>query len=330
MLLINVIIFLIIKETILRLDIISYNVLNSNNLEIINNIETILLQKGIIGVKDVPDFEDKSRKYIDAARQFSMLDEIGKRQYAPNKDAGETQGYELGAEWFKNSNGQWKIDDKKSSFYAFVPDQPLNKWPTEVDLKTSYLELGELIFNVGKVLLNALGLNEKVGLCHNHMIGHGRMLHYHKENNSTNENKDWCGAHVDHGIFTGLIPAYYFKNGIEVDEPNEAGLYIVPTNANNFEKIDSSDKSILLFQVGEFGQLISNDRIKATKHKVRKAGDGIERYTYALFYCADANMAIQSKSLLSQDSRYIQNQTAEGSITYKQWEQSSYERYRAR
>ena len=314
----------------MNLDIISYNLLDPNNSEIINKIENILLRKGIIGISDVPDFETKSRKYILAAQKFSTLTETVKLQYAPNRDADETEGYELGAEWFKNSNDQWQIDDKKSSFYAYVPDNSLNKWPREVNLKSAYMELGELIFNTGKVLLYALRLNETVGLLHQDIIGQARMLHYHKETHELNENINWCGEHTDHGILTGLIPAYYFKNGIEVEEPPEAGLYIMPSDKNDFEKIDASDKSILLFQVGEFGQLILNDQIKATKHKVKKAKDEIERYTFALFYSADGNMAIQSKSILSQDLRYIQNKTANGSITYKLWEQASYERYRAR
>jgi len=315
----------------MNLDIISYHDLyDVKNTDIIKNLETALLQKGIVGIRNVPDFENKSRRYIDAARLFTALSESIKQQYAPNRDMGDTEGYELGAEWFKNQHGVWQIDDKKSSFYAFVPEKICNKWPREIDLKTPYLELGELIFKIGKKVLDVMGLNEQVGLNHDLLTGYGRMLHYHKENNVTNENPKWCGAHFDHGVFTGLMPAYYFCDGIAVDEPDEAGLHIIPTDASHFEKIHATDKSVLLFQVGEFGQLISNDRIKATKHQVMKAKNGIERYAFALFYLADDNCIINSRSELTLDDRYTHHQTADGSISHGQWHQASYARYRAK
>lgn len=314
---------------IVKLDIVSFNDLNdAKNIEAITNLKTALLQKGVVGIRDVPEFENKSRTYINAARIFSTLTDSVKQKYAPNRDSGNTEGYELGAEWFKNKDGIWQVDDKKASFYAFVPDNVRNIWPLEVDLKTSYLELGKLIFNTGKVILNIIGLNNHVGLNHDKLVGYGRMLHYHKENDATNENPHWCGAHLDHGVFTGLIPAYYFREGIEISEPDEAGLYVVPSDGDKFEKINSSEKEILLFQVGEFGQLISDDRIKATKHMVRKANGQIERFTFALFYSADNDTIIKSSSELIQDERYKLHQFPDGSISYNEWQKASFERYR--
>lgn len=314
-------------EVAMQLDIISYtDLLDPSHLLARQQLEAALLNKGIVGIRDVPDFENKSRAYIDAARRFSALEDMIKQQYAPNRDANDTEGYELGAEWFKNENGEWQIDDKKASYYAFVPDRTRNKWPHEVDLKTAYLNLGELIFNTGKLLLNVMGLNETIGLHHEQLVGYGRMLHYHKESDATNANPDWCGAHFDHGVFTGLIPAYYFRQGKEIDEPEEAGLYIARGDSTQFEKINADDKSVLLFQVGEFGQLASNDRIVATKHIVKKAKGGIERFTFALFYSGDENTVIKSTSVLCNDARY---QSHDGSINYKTWEDASFARYRA-
>lgn len=316
---------------IMKLDIISYDDLcDPTNETAYKNVESALLQKGIVGISHVPEFESKTRAYINAARNFSALDETIKQQYVPDRDAGDTEGYEIGAEWFKNQDGEWQIDDKKASFYAFVPDQAKNKWPCEVDLKTPYLELGELIFKIGKLLLDVMELNNTIGLQHDLLAGYGRMLHYHKENDATNGNPDWCGAHFDHGVFTGLVPAYYFRDGVEVDEPEEAGLYIKPNDADDFEKINASDKSILLFQAGEFGQLISHDRIRATKHLVKKAKGGIERFTFALFYSADDDFSIQSHSVLNKDARYAQHQSQNGSIRYDVWQDASFARYRAK
>ena len=210
----------------MKLDIISFNDLN--DAKAIAALTNALLQKGIVGIRDVPEFENKSRAYINAARMFSKLDDTVKQKYAPDRDAGDTEGYELGAERFKNKDGVWQVDDKKASYYAFVPDHVKNIWPLEVDLKTPYLALGELIFKTGKKILDIMGLNHQVGLNHDKLVGYGRMLHYHKESDATNDNPNWCGAHLDHGVFTGLVPAYYFRDGIEINEPDESSLYIVP------------------------------------------------------------------------------------------------------
>lgn len=314
----------------MKLDILSFDHLISDPQEIyIQQLKNALFTKGIVGICDIPEFVPSSQAYIEAARRFIALDPLAQKKYAPNRDAGETEGYELGAEKFKNKQGQWQIDDKKASFYAFVPDSSKNKWPVEVDLKTPYLALGQLIFNVGRHVMNAIGLNYCVGLDHNYLVGYGRMLHYHKEQDFTNENPDWCGGHFDHGVFTGLIPAYYFQNGLAVEEPPEAGLYIVPTHSQQFEKVEIDRKDVLLFQVGEFGQLATHDKIQATQHKVCKAYNGIERFTFALFYSVLDHVTIHSHSQLIEDERYKLNQNSNGSIDYGAWQTASFERYRA-
>lgn len=314
----------------MELDIISYQDLQNQSSSHVNQLENALLQKGVVGISEIPHFETKSRSYIDMARQFSALDNVIKQQYLPERDAGKTEGYELGAEWFKDKNGEWRIDDKKASYYAYVPDRERNKWPTEVDLKTPYLALGELIFQVGKQILDAMGINAKTGLPPHDLVGYGRMLHYHKESIITDANPYWCGSHCDHGVLTGLLPAYYFRNGIEIPEPNEAGLYIKPTNGQTFEKIHADDKSILLFQAGEFGQILSNDRIHATQHQVRKAFGEIERYTFALFHTPEDHVLVNSHSRLTEDARYKNNQSIDGSLLYGKWAEASYARYHAK
>jgi isopenicillin N synthase-like dioxygenase len=288
-----------------------------------------LCEIGIIGIKDIPNYIKTCHEYIQAAVEFSQLPESIKQQYAPNRDIGQFEGYEIGVEKFLDSNHQWQIDDLKASYYAFVPDKNKNQWPAEVDLKTPYLKLGTLIFNTGKYLLNFLGLNEDVGINHEDLFGYGRMLHYQKTQDTNQFTSDWCGAHFDHSLFTGLMPAYYFKNGEPIDEPSEAGLYIIPTGKNQFTKIEANDKSVLFFQVGEFGQLISDDQIRATKHVVKKSNGNVDRYTFALFYNPEENTRVLSKSILTSDTRYSTNQCPEGSISFKQWNEASLERYDA-
>jgi isopenicillin N synthase-like dioxygenase len=314
----------------MNLDIISYHDLVTSNLLAEQQLEIALVNKGIVGISHVPEFEMKSRNYINAARKFSALQEKIKQQYAPDRDAGNTEGYELGAEKFKDQDGNWQIDDKKASYYAYVPEKSCNVWPLEVDLQTPYVELGELIFKIGKLLLKAVGLDAAVGLDHDLLEGYGRMLHYHKEDSMAATSPDWCGAHFDHGVFTGLMPAYYFREDEEINEPEAAGLYVVPTGRKNFEKVQVTDKSILLFQVGEFGQLLSDDRIRATRHTVKKVKSGIERFTFALFYSANAATVVKSTSVLIADTRYAHNQSHDGSMTAAKWHEASYARYRAK
>jgi isopenicillin N synthase-like dioxygenase len=178
-------------------------------------------------------------------------------------------------------------------------------------------------------VLQFIGLNESQGIAPQGLQGYGRMLHYHHQDEATLANPNWCGAHFDHGVFTGLVPAYYFKEGVEVEEPEEAGLYILPTRGQNFEKIKADDKNVLLFQVGEFAQLATHDEIRATQHLVKKAKDKIERFTFALFYSAANEAVIYSRSELRHDGRYSENQCAQGGISYDQWQKASYARYRA-
>lgn len=313
----------------MELDIITYqDLIDPTNVTAHQKLETALLQKGIVGIKGIPDYEEKVQNYIHAARQFLALDEVVKQRYAPNRDTGDTEGYEAGAEKFKNRNGEWQVDDKKVSYYAYLPASSTNKWPSEMEFRAPYMALGELIFATGKKILDILGLNETKSLKHELLTGHCRMLHYRKESDATFENPDWCGKHFDHSLFTGLLPAHYFCDGKEINEPAEAGLFIKPTNGTDYEKIHADDKSVLLFQVGEFGQLLSHDRIRATEHIVKKAKGGIERLTFALFFCPDETTEVKPESTLTEDARYIENKLIDGRIRYGDWSRASFDRYR--
>ncbi len=315
----------------MELEIIAYDdLIQASDTGVSERIKKALFETGIIGVKGIPNYIKKSQAYIKAARDFAALEESIKQQYAPDRNTGDTEGYELGAEWFQDRHGNWQIDDKKASFYAYIPDLPQNKWPKETDLKTAYLDIGALIFETGKMLLDIIGINKKAGIDHEKLKGYGRMLHYHKDQETYQHNPDWCGAHLDHGVFTGLMPAYYFKDEIEIEEPHEAGLHIIPSHGKDFEKVYANDKSVLLFQVGEFAQLVSNDAIRATKHIVKKAKGNIDRFTLAVFYSADDHALIHSSSELAKDNRYTDNMTADGSVCYGQWEKASFARYRAK
>jgi isopenicillin N synthase-like dioxygenase len=153
----------------------------------------------------------------------------------------------------------------------------------------------------------------------------GRMLYYGKCTESAIENPLWCGSHFDHGLFTALLPAFYFLDGNEVVEPIEAGLYIKTPIDGIFKKVVANDHEVLLFQVGEFGQLVTNDEIRATEHCVHKASGHIERYTMALFFEPPYESIIHSSSELTKDARY--GGVAGEPCSYLRWHEESSKRY---
>ncbi len=314
------------KKNMLDLKVVSYADLFGDKAspEALKILIKALLEQGIVGIRHVPKFVEKVASFIEAARTFSALDISVKRRYEPDRKAGDVLGFELGAEKYNDQ----LADDKKASFYVAIPDSD-NKWPKEVDIKTSYLDLSQLIIETGKKILQITGLNEKIGLDLDKLTYLGRMLHYHKEGDTHHRNPNWAGAHFDHGIFTGLVPAFYYLNGKLVDEPMEAGLFIKPTSGGEFQKVSAHDKSVLMFQVGEFGQLLSNDGIKATQHTVKKSFSGIERFTLALFFNADDETECQSTSELIHDKRYQNSKDSAGKVKYKNWVAHTYAQFLA-
>ncbi len=309
----------------LKFDTLSYEDLfgPTPSSEALERLRTSLFESGIVGIRYVPKFVEKVASFLEAARAFSALPLDVKNQYAPERETGDIHGFEFGAEKYNDQPS----DDKKASYYAFVPDYAKNRWPKEVDLKTPYVDLGLLIGNTARKILNVIGLNEKIGLDLEKLEFLGRMLHYHKDGDTTNGNPNWAGAHYDHGTFTGLLPAFYFQDGKAVEEPEEAGLFIRPPKGKDFQKVCAKDTSVLLFQVGEFGQLMSDDRIQATEHVVRKSFGSIERFTMAVFVDANPATRCASTSILTKDPRYCVYPQVDGGITYKEWGDASYARY---
>ncbi|MDQ2993691.1 MAG: hypothetical protein M3R00_01920, partial [Pseudomonadota bacterium] len=233
-------------------------------------------------------------------------------------------GYEGGKEKFQRPDGKWVIDDLKNSYYGVVSDDSRNRWPTELDLRTPFLDLGNVMSEM------AIAVMEKIGLIGgdsgNAMTGFyllGRMLYY-KGANSAADNPLWCGHHYDHGLITALIPAYYYVDGELVPEPIEAGLHVKTTTENVYKKVIANDHDVMMFQVGEFAQLMSNDALRATEHQVHKAAGYIDRYAMALFIDAAMDTVIHSTSELTKDPRY--GGKAGDPCSYHHWDSETFKR----
>ncbi|HEY5236303.1 MAG TPA: hypothetical protein VIJ14_09010, partial [Rhabdochlamydiaceae bacterium] len=138
------------------------------------------------------------------------------------------------------------------------------------------------------------------------------------------DNPYWCGNHFDHSMLTTLIPAYYYVDGKEVPEPDEAGLF-VKTNAEGVYRKVVANPDVMMFQVGEFGQLATSDGIRATEHRVHKALGNVERYAMALFADAPMDAVIHSTSVLTKDTRY--GGGPGDPCSYQRWNDESFKRY---
>ncbi len=318
------------KSETLELDVISYDDFAAQNREALQVLKKALYEKGIVGIRGIPGYREKVQNYIEAARKFSTLPEEVKDSYAPNRDLGELfLGYERGKEKFMRPDGSWIVDDLKVSYYAWVPDHQENKWPIEVDLKTPFQDLGMLMVQMGEAVMEVVGLiGPKTGISLDGVFRLGRMLYYRKNSDSAfQENPNWCGNHFDHGMFTTLIPGFYFIDGKEVSEPEEAGLFVKTNTDGVFRKV-IANRDVMMFQVGEFGQLATNDEIRATEHCVHKAEGNVERYSMAVFADAPMDAVIHSTSVLIKDARYGGN--AGDPCSYRRWNDESFKRYLAK
>ncbi len=309
----------------LSVDVISYDLLIANDETAVSTLIEALHTKGIVGVQGVPGYRKKVKKFVDAARGFCALPESTKEKYAPNRELGDLfLGYEKGKEKFKRPDGSWVTDDLKISYYAFVPENSKNRWPLEIDLNTPFEDLGVIMADTAQVIMEKIGLTgQSTGIHVEDTPKVGRMLYYQKREDTSLHNPYWCGAHFDHGLFTALTPATYYVDGELVPEPEEAGLFV---NVNGEFKKIVADSDLMLFQVGEFGQLVANDKIMATEHRVHKANSPqVERFAMALFFEAPMDTVIHSTSALTKDSRY--GGTTGDPCTYQHWTEESFKRY---
>lgn len=278
----------------------NYDELNQRTEE----ITTQLCNDGFIAIKNVPDFFNCYQSFLEAAIKFIALNDEEKEKYIPTNYY--ISGWSYGAESYNN------IQDKyKGSYYAEYPDSSENIWPDLLNFRGSYLKLANIIFEVGKQVLSLIN-------CYTGgLSATARMLYYNsiEEMNESEKNQNWCGLHRDHSLFTGLCSAAYLKDGNVIPEPADCGLII------EGKKI-TYDTDVLLFQVGEAAELISNGKITATNHRVKKAhGIRCERYTFAIFFNADPNFKIHSNVLKYNDRFH-------SGMKYKDWFEAAFKRYK--
>jgi isopenicillin N synthase-like dioxygenase len=311
---------------VLSLTVISYEDFAQSEPAAISALKKALYETGIVAVKGIPGYSEKAVQFIEANRAFSELPQEITENCAPDRSHEATfKGYERGKEKFQRPDGTWVIDDLKNSYYADIPDNASNIWPKVMDLQTPYQALGALMSEMCTSVMEKIGLiGGNTGISSKGFYQLGRMLHY-KGANSIADNPLWCGAHLDHGLLTALIPATYFMDGMRVPEPPEAGLFVKSNSDGVYRKVMAEDPELMMFQVGEFAQLLSNDAIRATEHQVRKAAGYLDRYAMAVFIDAAMDTVIHSTSILTKDIRYGGN--AGAPCSYQHWHEETFKRF---
>ncbi len=259
--------------------------------------------QGIIGVRGVPGFEDAHKAFLQSSRDFIGLSNEKRSQYTPPDSYG--RGWSYGIESFNNIT-----DTFKGSYYATYPEEDAktpNIWPDKdvPDFKKNYLNLVKIIFETGKEILPLINVSIE------NLSSTARMLYYGPIHNP--KAVEWCGEHRDHGLLTGLCPGTYYLDGKKVPQPSGTGLFI------RGEEIVAPD-DVLLFQIGEVAELVTNGAVTATDHQVRKAIGGYERYNLAVFIMPPFTYAIES-TLTKYNDRFSPG------VSYGDWHQRSYDKY---
>ena len=275
--------------------------------------------KGIILVKDLPDFQKERIKLLDLSRKFANLPDDVKTQYEdPNSNY--SFGWSHGKEKMKKNTP----DFAKGSYYAnpiydkITNDEELlkkypatygeNIWPNKdlPELKPAFKKMGKKMYDLGLLICREIDkylfdltkgkhkLNTFYHTIRKSKIYKGRLLHYYPMKEEVNKKEDGlCGWHLDHGCITVLTsPLYYDLNGNVISKPDNCGLYIKDKNGNIIN-VDIPE-NCLAIQIGEMFQILSGGLIRATPHCVKSCfKNNITREQFPLFMDCEPELLVK-------------------------------------
>mmetsp|Transcript_50116 Transcript_50116/g.76197 ORF Transcript_50116/g.76197 Transcript_50116/m.76197 type:complete len:370 (-) Transcript_50116:44-1153(-) len=265
---------------------------------------------GIIGIRNVPGFEEAKNDILSLAYPLAHLEEQDLRDL-------EDPHSLYNAGW---SHGKEKLradvpDTAKSSFYfnpitdipgtisdreKYPVSYPKNKWPTKTlpALEPAAKRIGCLMKDVAVCLAKhidsyAVSRNKyyESGTLHKTLVdtekAKGRLLYYYPLERqgalSTDSEDVWNSWHNDSGFLTALAGDIYMTPSGEILEGSNssaAGLHVV--DRNDIVCKINIPKDCLAIQIGECTQIITGGAVVATPHCV-KGAPNLARASLACF-----------------------------------------------
>lgn len=311
----------------LHLPTVSYPTLKEGSVETHSALSEAFKTFGAVAIVDVPNFSRIRSTYFQEAIRFAglPLEEKNKVKAGGLDDTYSYIGWNTGVEAFKGKDGVARPDVSKSSYYAIYPDHDKNKWHN-AGLRAAYLDLAKIVHDVGENVMRGVGMLGEGTVLESLDGAHdvGRMLHY-TDCLPDDENPHWCGPHRDHGLITGLTLPEYRVRGEPVEAPSGAGLMI---EVDGEYRHVVAPKESILYQIGDFGQLLTGDEVEGTRHLVNKPEtlvENLERHTFALFFDPPLETRVREgvESVLTSDPRYSPG------VTFNDWHLRSLEGYEA-
>lgn len=315
----------------LHLTVLSFPKLESRDLATLEALQTAFKVDGAVAICDIRDYQGLEDDFFAASIQFSQLSTAKKKEIkAIGGGEGDYDylGWDVASDQSTTSDGKTVKDVSKSSVYFIKPDEhipPVNKWPKQVNLKMPTLALADKIQQVGERVMAYCGIYGE-GAPVRTLEGaenFGRIIHY-TPCLDKDFNPNWHFPHCDHGLITGLTQARYLRADTRVEEPPGAGLHIL--KGDTYHKVVAPPGS-LLFQIGDFAQLMTSDAVVATRHKVVKPNPPVadlERFTLALFFEPRMDHEVQeSTSVLTKDPRYTQHPHHQRRLTFSAWHRAT-------
>lgn len=304
-----------------------------------------LYNLGILGVRNIPKYDENRLALLKLAKQLTSLPRESKAEMTMRNDK-DIVGWRE-----SNNNPKDMLDYLKGSFYANPEiDSPVNPgdwadniWPKKSlpALEPAFKTLGQQIIHVlalvSQQIDQMISLKSKFykpktmsDIASTHKNHKSRLIYYYPQNEGKNE---WVSWHKDFTTLTALTTSMYLNHltgeiisDNEVENPN-VGLFVKNRNSE-LVKI-RVEPDTLLIQVGEIAQILSGGILEATPHGVLNDGlqKDISRVVFAVFmqpkgdFTIDCdtpeNIFIEHEGMISLKGRW------EPKITYNEYIQKT-------
>ncbi|XP_047320756.1 uncharacterized protein LOC124924806 [Impatiens glandulifera] len=260
---------------------------------------------GLLTVTNVPYSADLRRKLLPLARRLALLDAQHRTRLLKEQGLGSDVP-------LRNHNHDRRVSSfamqLKYSHCDSVDDIEGDEMDNIGDI---FKKLGLIMMEVGHLLAQicdiAIGGHElEQSLSDSCSTAKGRLIHYHSisDNLALNKKKTakakqivqasssdrlWQEWHYDYGLFTLLTSPIFLSNSHHHTHTRiNSGLEIFHQRMNQVLAVKSPPPDSFLVQVGESAEILSQGKIRANLHSVRKQAkieeeEDLSRETFVVF-----------------------------------------------